>query len=173
MYIVEVSKKLNEMYQCSLKIFSTETWKKLARLSIAIAGYMVSTDLDYENIIVKKEHVNIAAALLKSIYDNPIFKLKEFVDEEHKRMSCTTKDIDTITELYSRYPVILKYLENNNNVAKNTLMTVAGIDALLFNDVMQRLNTDYFITMTRDKINATPKFYTAMKKLRSTVGLGV
>jgi len=171
-YIVELSKKLNAKYQCSLKIFSTETWKKLSRLAVAIAGYMVSTDLDYENIIVKKEHINIAASLLISLYDNPIFKLKEFVDEERKRMNCTTRDIAVITELYSRYPAVLKYLENNNNVAKNTLMTISGLDALLFNDVVQRLSTEYFVTMTKDKISATPKFYTSMKKLRSSVGLG-
>ena len=47
-----MSKKLNAQYQCSVKIFSSETWKKVTRLAIAVAGYMVSTDLDFNNIIV-------------------------------------------------------------------------------------------------------------------------
>ena len=171
-YIVNVSKVLNQKYMCSLKIFSTETWKKLARLSVAVAGYMVSTDLEFEDIIIKKEHVDIAASLLIGIYDNQIFKLKEYVTEERKRMDCTVRDINEITELYTRFPSLLTYLENNNNVAKNTLITVSGLDGLVFNEAIQRLSKNYFVTMTRDKIYPTPKYLMAMKKLRQSIGTG-
>ena len=55
LYIIEKSNSLNEQYGCHIKIFGTETWKKLSRLAIAVAGYLVSTDDSYENIIVQKE----------------------------------------------------------------------------------------------------------------------
>lgn len=164
-YIVERSKELNDKYLCSLKIFSTETWKKVSRLAIAVAGYMVSTDLEYSNIIVQKKHVDIACALLKSIYDNPIFKLKEFVDEERKRLDCNLNDLSTIKELCSRFPNTMRYLENNNNIAKNTLITISGLDNMAFSSLMQQLTMNSFVTLTRDKIYPTPKFLTAMKKV--------
>lgn len=165
-YIVDQSKKFNDMYLCSVKIFSTETWKKLARLSVAIAGYMVSTDMEFNDIVVQKRHVDIACALLDSIYNNPIFKLKEFVDEERKQLYCSLADVETVRELLSRYPSMMAYLENNNNIAKNTLMTVSGLDGMVFNEAVQKLSKDSFVTLTRDKIYPTPKLLIAIKKAR-------
>jgi hypothetical protein len=164
-YIVEISKKLNARYASSVKIFSTETWKKIARLAIAIAGYMVSTDTTFENIIVQKKHVDIAAILLESIYNNQTFKLKEVVDEERKQIECTLPDIEKIKEMMSRYPTMMAYLEKNSNVAKSTLVTVSGLDSMIFNEAMQQLAKQSFITMTQFKIFPTPKLLIAMKKV--------
>ena len=170
-YIVEISKRLNDKYGSSVKIFSTETWKKLSRLALAIAGYMVSTDHTFANIIVQKRHVDIAAALIESIYNNQIFKLKEVVDEERKQLVCTLSDFEIAKEMYSRYPTMLSYLENNNNVAKNTLATVSGLDNMIFNEAIQRLAKSSFITMTQFKIFPTPKLLIAMKKVREASGV--
>ena len=166
-YIVEKSKELNNKYLCSVKIFSTETWKKVSRMAIAIAGYMVSTDLDFTNIIVKQQHVDIACILLESIYNNQTFKLKEFVDEERKRLDCTLKDVELIKEMLTRYPSLLGYLENNNNVAKSTLLTVSGLDLDVFNTAIQKLSQNSFVTLTRDKIYPTPKLLISIKKART------
>jgi 5S rRNA maturation endonuclease (ribonuclease M5) len=165
-YIVDVSRKLNDSYSCSVKIFSTETWKKVCRLATAIAGYMVSTNIDYSEIVVQKRHVDIAAILLESIYNNHIFKLKEVVCEERKRISCTLQDIKFAQELLTRFPSLIQYLENNNNIAKNTLLTVSGLDVNVFNEAIKRLANDAFITLTQFKIFPTPKFLIAIKKAR-------
>lgn len=167
-YIVDVSKTLNDKYAGSVKIFSTETWKKIARLSIAIAGYMVSTDITYSNIVVQKRHVDIAAVLLESIYNNQIFKLKEVIDEERKQLVCTLPDIEKARELFSRFPTMMTYLENNNNIAKNTLATVSGLDNVIFNEAIQQMVKQSFITMTQFKIFPTPKLLIAMKKVRDS-----
>jgi hypothetical protein len=164
--IVEESKKLNDEYQCSIKIFSSETWKKLARLSIAVASYMVSTDVSFKNIIVKESHVKIAVALLRSIYDNSIFKLKEFVNEERKTLDCSLSDINSIKETLIRFPSLMTYLENNNNIAKNTLYTISGLDIQLFNTLIQKLTNEHLITLSRDKIYCNPKLIIGIKKAR-------
>jgi len=168
-YIVDISKKFNDTYAGSVKIFSTETWKKVARMAIAVAGYMVSTDISFENIIVQKRHVDIAAVLLESIYNNQIFKLKEFIREERKQTSCTLADIDLAKEMLIRFPSLMQYLENNNNIAKNTLLTVSGLDVNVFNEVIKRLAKDSFITLTQFKIFPTPKFLIAAKKAREII----
>ena len=167
-YIVAKSKAFNDKYLCSVKIFSTETWKKLARLSIAIAAYMVSTDTSYQNIIVLQKHVDLACILLESIYNNSIFKLKEFVNEERKRIICTLQDIELVHELMTRYPSMLAYLENNNNIAKNTLQTVSGLEFNIFNEAIQRLSKNGLITLTQTKVFPTPKLLIAIKKVHAT-----
>lgn len=169
-YIVETSKKLNDKYASSVKIFSTETWKKIARMAIAVAGYMVSSDSTYENIIIQKKHVDIAAILLESIYNNQIFKLKEVVDEERKQVVCTLSDIEKVREMLSRFPTLMSYIEKNNNIAKNTLATISGLDTLVFNEAIQQLAKQSFITMTQYKIFPTPKLLIAIKKVRDLNG---
>lgn len=168
-YIVAQSKALNDKYLCSIKVFSTETWKKLARLSIAIAGYMVSTNMDFSQIVVKKEHVNIAARLLVSIYDNSIFKLKEFVTEERKTLTPELSDVVFIKDKIKRFPSLMNYLENNNNIAKNTLFTISGADLTVFNGVIQELSRNHLISLTRDKIYCNPKLIIGIKKAKEAI----
>ena len=168
-YIVSEAKKLNDEFLCSVKIFSTETWKKLARLAIAIAGYMVSTNLDFTQIVVKELHVKLAVALLRSIYDNSIFKLKEFVDEERKTLTCKLTDINFIKDKIKRFPALMEYLENNNNIAKNTLYTISGVDQTIFNGVIQELSKNHLITLTRDKVYCNPKLIIGIKKAKEAL----
>ena len=168
-YIVECAKQLNDEFLCSVKIFSTETWKKLARLSIAIAGYMVSTNMDFTQIVVKENHVKIAVALLRSIYDNSIFKLREFVEEERKTLTCQLSDINFIKEKLKRFPALMEYLENNNNIAKNTLYTISGVDQTIFNGVIQELSKNHLITLTKDKIYCNPKLIIGIKKAKAAL----
>lgn len=167
-YIRTWSKSLNDKYRCSVKVFSTETRKKIARLAIAVAGYMVSTDLSFQRIIVKPEHVDIACKLLISIYDNQTFKLKEYVDEERKQLECTLGDIATVREYVSRFGSMMAYLEKNNNIAKSTLQTVSGLDSLIFNEAMQHLTKASLVTMTQFKIFPTPKLLIALKKVHES-----
>jgi DNA primase len=164
-FIVAKSKEYNEMYMNSTKVFSTETWKKIARLAIAIAGYTVSTDMEFNNIIVTETHVTIAGKLLQSIYDNDIFKLKQFTDEERKKLYCSTGDVMKIKDLKVRFPAVIQYLENNSSITKSTLFTISGVDTTVFNDVMQNLSKDYFIELSRDKIYPTPKLLMTFRKL--------
>lgn len=168
-YIVDRSKELNERYECSVKIFSTETWKKLSRLAIAVAGYMVSTDISYSNIIVKKEHVDIAQKLLVSIYDNPTFKLKEFVAEERKTLQCTLADVEKIKNWITRFPSMMAYLENNDDIAKNTLLTISGTDVTVFNGILQEMSKEHMVKLTRDKIFCNPKLVIGIKTARDAL----
>lgn len=169
-YIVTKAKEYNEIYMNSTKIFSTETWKKLTRLAIAIAGYTVSTDMEYNNIIVNETHVNIAGTLLKSIYDNDIFKLKQFTDEERKKLYSSTGDTMKIRDLRTRFPAVMQYLENNSTISKSTLFTISGVDQTVFNDVMQNLSKDYFIELSRDRVFPTPKLLMTLRKLNESAG---
>lgn len=164
-YIVAKSKELNDRYQCSIKIFSTETWKKVTRLALAIAGYTVSTNMDFSTIIVQKKHVDIACLLLESIYNNSTFKLREFVIEERKTHDCGLEDINTIKELHVRFPSMLDYLKSHSNVSKNTLFTVSGLEVTTFNETVKLLSKEYFVEITKNNIYPTPKLLIALKKV--------
>jgi hypothetical protein len=170
-HIADVSKALRDKFDCSVKIFSTETWKKVARLAIAIAGYMVSTDLTYQSIVVEKKHVDLAVKLLVSIYDNSTFKLQEYVNEERKTMDCTLQDIAFIEDYLKRYPTLMHYLENNNDIAKNTLYTISGVDQNIFNSIVQGLSKNNMVRLTRDNVYCNPKLIVGIKKAKDAMAV--
>ena len=66
-YILNKANELNAKYECHIKIFGTEAWKKITRLSLAVAAYTVSTDETYENIVLTQEHVDYAVSFFRCI----------------------------------------------------------------------------------------------------------
>ena len=101
-YIVDRANQLNKDYESHIKIFGTEGWKKLVRLSIAVAGYLVSTDEYYENIIVQEAHVDYAEKFLRSLYDNPTFRLKEYVMIERRYSHIDDEGVAVVQGLYAK-----------------------------------------------------------------------
>jgi len=168
--IISEANKLNAQYGCHIKIFGTEAWKKLARLSIAIAGYLVSTDETYTNIIVEAEHVENAVRLMKKIYDNPTFKLKEYVEHERKYSTIDDDGIKLLEEVYMKSPAMLLHLELISATTKNALQAATGMDNNEYNAQMNKLVRGLFITFTKYEIVPTERFRLGMAKInRNTI----
>lgn len=164
-YILDRCNKLNETYESHIKIFGTEAWKKVARMAIAIAGYLVSTDDTYEKIIVTKEHVDAAVAYLVETYDNSTFKLREYVSMEKLYNNIDDDGIALLQELYNQNPSILLQLERLSSTNKQNLMAATGLDAELYNKFMQRLTQGLFIQFEGYDIIPTQRFRLGMSKI--------
>lgn len=168
-YIVEQANQLNRVYDCHIKIFGTEAWKKIARLAIAVAGYLVSTDDEYHNIIVTSEHVQFAVEFLKSLYDNATFKLKEYV--EHERMYSEIDDdgVALLQELYIKCPAMLLHLEVTNTTSKNALQAATGLSNDEYNAIMNRMISGMFIVFSKYDILPTERFRLGMARINRNV----
>ena len=164
-YILDHCNKLNETYESHIKIFGTEAWKKVARMAIAIAGYLVSTDDTYEKIIITKEHVDAAVAYLVETYDNSTFKLREYVSMEKLYNNIDDDGIALLQELYNQNPSILLQLERLSSTNKQNLMAATGLDAELYNKFMQRLTQGLFIQFEGYDIIPTQRFRLGMSKI--------
>ncbi len=156
--IIDEANKLNEEFECHIKIFGTEAWKKIARLAIAIAGYCVSTDESYENIIVTETHVNAAVKLLRKIYDNPVFKLREYV--QHEKLFSTTDEeaVTLLQDIWNKTPGIVQQLEQYASVTKNMLAATTGLGNEELNRTLNRLTKGLFIRVTNFEISPTERF---------------
>ena len=164
-YILDKCNKLNEEYDSHIKIFGTEAWKKVSRLAIAMAGYLVSTDSSYEKIIVTKEHVDAAVDYLVSCYDNPTFKLKEYVKMEQLYNTIDDEGVKLLQELYNQNPSIMLQLERLSSTNKQNLMAATGLDLELYNKFMQRLTQGLFIQYEGYDIIPTQRFRLGMAKI--------
>ena len=164
-YVLEKCNELNKEYDSHIKIFGTEAWKKVSRLAIAIAGYLVSTDSSYERIIVTKEHVDAAVQFLIDCYDNSTFKLKEYVAMERMYNEIDEDGITLLQELYNTNPSILLQLERINRTNKQNIMAATGLESNDYNKFMQRLTQGLFITYEGYDIIPTQRFRLGMSKI--------
>ena len=163
--IIDMSNELNKSYSCHIKIFGTEAWKKLSRLAIAVAGYLVSTDETYTNIVVTKEHVVYAANLFIQLYDNPVFRLKEYVETEKKYSTIDQAGVDLLQLLYIKAPQLLIMLEQEAKPSRNTLMAAVGLDSNTYNGFMSELIRGSFIKLSSNDVIPTERFRLGMNKI--------
>jgi DNA primase len=163
--------ELNKKYNSHIKLFGTEAWKKVLRLATAIAGYLVSTDSTYENIIVTKEHVDAAISFLVSCYDNPTFKLKEYVDIERRYSEIDDEGVDILQDLYIKNCSLLIQLERCTKTTKQNLMSAAGLDTDTYNKLMQVLVRSYMVTISSYNIEPTQRFRKGMCKINRDVNI--
>ena len=139
-YLWEVSQELNKKYNTHIKIFGTEAWQKVVRIAIGAAGMLVSTD-NFEKIIVTKDHINWARDFLVRLYDNDIFKLREFVEEQRKYTVIDDTLIKGLQDLYNAHSVLFNFLEGSSGVTRASLKDFSGLDpgafAALLNEMAQ------------------------------------
>ena len=164
-YIIEAANDLNSKYDCHIKIFGTEAWKKVARLAIAVAAYTVSTDETYNNIIVKQEHVDWAVRFYVSIYDNPTFRLKEYVESERRYSVIDDDGVQLLTNLYIKAPALLLMLEQEARPSRNTLMAAVGLDTKDYNILMNQLIRGSFVKLVGNDVLPTERFRLGMAKV--------
>lgn len=164
-YIIQKCNELNTEYDCHIKIFGTEAWKKVSRLAIAIAGYLVSTDTTYEKIIVTTEHVDAAIKYLISCYDNPTFKLREYVAMEKLYNTIDDEGVQLLQELYNQNASMCLQLERLSTTNKQNLMAATGLNQDDYNILMQRLTQGLFVQYEGYNIIPTQRFRLGMAKI--------
>lgn len=165
-YIVTLCNHLNKEYECHIKLFGTECWKKLCRIAIAIAGYTVCTDDTFENIVVTKECVELAASYLINLYDNSTFRLKEYVNNERKYTEIDKAGIEMLGELYFKCDTLLKSMDEEAQPTKVSLTAAYGGTNDDFNAIMRQLTRANMIRISGTNINPTTRFRKGMALLK-------
>lgn len=172
LYIMEKANELNKVYECHIKLFGTEAWKKIIRLAVAVAGYLVSTDETYENIIISKEHVDYAVDFFIRIYDNETFKLKEYVTHEKRYSTCDEESIAALQDIFDKMPALVLQLEQCATTSKNMLTAATGLTNDEINKILNRLSRCLFIRFQNHEIIPTERFRLSSAKINRTTHIG-
>jgi hypothetical protein len=162
------AKQLAKTYSCHVKIFGVETWKKLARISIAVAGCTCSSNDSFESILVLDEHVDYAVHLMHKLYDNPTFRFKEYVAEEKKYTTIDSDGVTALQNVFMKCPALLLYLEHISSANKNALQAASGLNNDEYNAVMNRLIQGLFIKIVKYEMVPTVRFRLGMNKIDRT-----
>ena len=165
LYILEQANQLNKDFDCHIKIFGTEAWKKLTRLAIAVAGYVVSTNEDFTEIVVLKEHVDYAVQYFREIYDNETFKLREYAENERRYSQIDADGIAALQDMYTQYPALILQLEKSSVGSKNMLASASGLSADDLNKALSRLTKALFIQYQGYDIVPTERFRLGVSRI--------
>lgn len=162
-YLAHVSNELNREFPSHIKLFGTEVWKKLMRLAIAIAGYVVSTDDSFENIIIKREHIDYAVSFLRGLYDNDTFRFKQFVQQELRYNTIDDEGVEALQTLYNMNPTLILHLESESETSRNNMQALAASDQKEFSTFVSHLVSALFIRIKNYTIYPTERFRKGMK----------
>lgn len=168
-YLVEKANALNQHYDSHIKVFGTEAWKKLARVAIAVAGYLVSTDETFENIVVTREHIDHAYDYFVRIYDNSTFRLKEYVQHERQFSQIDEAGVQALQQLYIEATGALLHLEQEYRTNKAMLTAAAGLNNEQMTRVLNRLMQGMFVRLTANSIIPTERFRLGMNRINRNV----
>lgn len=172
-YIWEKAEELNKMFECNFPLFTTTSSLKLARFCVAMASLVNNTNETYEKVIVSKEVVDITYNFLVSVYDNPVFKLKEYKSEYDSYNNINVVEIKDIQSLYNRNSTMFDFLSNQATTSRGNLRSISGLDGDAFNPIFNKLVKHKIIRLSGEKVFITEKFRLAMEKVNKNVKLDV
>jgi hypothetical protein len=168
-YAVQQANSLNTTYGTFINIFGVEAWQKIMRIAIAIAGYLCSTDENFEEIIVTEDHIDEACKLLIELYDNETFKLRQYVEDEKSCNALTNDDICVLEEIWRTSSLLLDYLSKNNQTTKTNLQMASGIGNDDFNRIIHKLARQNLIRIDKAFIFTTNKFTKGYNKIDRSI----
>lgn len=168
-YIWERAQYLNEMFESNFPLFGTTTDQKLARFAVALAALIVNTDSSFEKVVVTREIVDYVVNFLISIYDNPVFKLKEYKQEFENYSKLSPEELQSLQDLYPKNATTLDFLVNQSSTSRTNLRTVSGLENDQFTKVFNRLVRDKFIRLQGEMVYPTQKYREGMGKINKNI----
>lgn len=169
-YIFNKALELNKMFSCSFAVFGSETDKKIARMSAALACMLCNTT-DLEHVNVTKEHVDVIVNFMKSLYDNYPFRLKDFANEERAYNIVKEEDTNLLNEIYPKNTTLIEFLANNSRIGRNELITISGLDRESFTKIFNLLASRKFIKLEKEQVLPTIKFRETYKLIDKSFNL--
>ena len=160
---------INKQFNTHVKIFGTEAWQKIARVAVASAVMLVSTDDTFENVIITKEHVDWAYNFLIRLYDNPVFKLKQFVDEQRKYTEIDEDLIKDLQDLYLNNATMFNFLEMTSGVPRAVLRDISGKSNEDFSVVLNEMSRLYLFKWSGGNLIPSERLRKGLSKINRNI----
>ena len=141
--------------------------KKLARMSIALATLVHSTDPTHEQVIVLPEHVEYVVDFLCIVYDDKNCRLdlysakskeeSDLTDEERAQIKKALTDLDFADHALASEELI-DLFRRNDVLKPNEIVDMLGFERSQVNTRLAILTKHSMIKRTRDGLRKLPKF---------------
>lgn len=166
-YAVSMANELNERFDTDIKLFGGEAWKKITRIAVASACATFSTDESGENVVLTKNHVDWACDFLTRCYDNPIFRLKEYVAKDRSTKTVNQSVLNQTATICKTYPMTVKTLmEALEPVSMFNLESVSGVGKDDFKKLISSMSASALINVSSHGVEPTRRMRLAVEHYR-------
>lgn len=168
-HLWNVSQDLNKQFNTHVKLFGTEAWQKVARIAVAAAGMLASTDASFEKIVVTKGHIDWARDFLVRLYDNDVFKLKQFVFEQRKYTAVDDVLVTELQDLYAKNSTLFNFLEMSSGVTRATLRDVSGMNNEDFSILLNEMARLYLFKWSGSLLIPSERFRKGLDSINRNI----
>lgn len=105
--ILDAATRMGLRYSSRIPIVEAADQRlKIARLAVAAAACVVSTDDEYKNVIVKPEHVQFVTDFMHEIYDAKSFGYDRLSDQDASTSDTSITNINKLRALFLALPMV-------------------------------------------------------------------
>lgn len=106
-YILKAATEMGAKYSSKVPIVEAADQRlKIARLSIACAACVVSTDDLFEDVIVKKEHVKFVVDFMNELYCAKSMGYDKLSEQEHKTSDTSDTNLVRLRKMFLTLPLV-------------------------------------------------------------------
>lgn len=140
---------------------------KLARLAVALAAFLHSTDENHEKVIVLPEHVDFINMYLRSVYDAKNCRYNVYADNARAEGDLSPEEVVEVKEKLQKYDVedalnvsqeMLELFRRNDVLKAQELQDMTGFGREIINPRLAVLVKYNFLKRTRNGFRKLPKF---------------
>jgi len=164
-YIWEKAQILNGAFECNFPLFGVTTSLKLARFSVALASLIMSTDPTYTQVVITKDIVDYIVKFFYSIYDNHVFKLREYKKEYDSYNHVSDAEMIEFQDLYSHNSTLFEFFSNQSSTSRMNLQMISGLDSSRFSPVFNRLIGGRWAKLSGETVFPTEKFRLGLARI--------
>ncbi|MDA2681065.1 CHC2 zinc finger domain-containing protein [Bacillus cereus group sp. Bc011] len=164
-YLNECAHKLYDTFGDYHNFIGTEGRDKLARFAVATAGLVCSMDITGNQLVIKQEHINFAFHYIRKMYDNELFRLREYVNGQREYEEADQVSTQICQNLYVQATAVIQFLENHQEIYANQLQLISGMDQESFSKMFNTLQRAKLVRMIDNKFVPTMRFRKSMRKI--------
>lgn len=140
--------------------------EKIARISVAIAARLFSTDSSCERIIVRKQHVDAAVAFMDQVYRMPGFGYHQRSSELLGDRRYAEKHIRETRQYLSDKPGLAKFLRGAGKFRRQDIEEVLNVDREEANAIISTLYENRMVRKIKGDIWVEPTLHDLLRKVK-------
>jgi MCM P-loop domain len=139
---------------------------KIARVAVALAARLFSTDSTHEHVVVKKEHVTDAVAFINHLYEMPSFGYAARSRERLNDLQEAEGNRDEIRRfLLSRRDGLPKFLRSTSRFRRQDLEEVLNLDRDQANAVISALWNSRMVYKDGADVKVEPVLHSLLREI--------
>ena len=139
--------------------------EKVARLAVALAARLFSTDARGEDVIVTTDHVRAAVAFIRSLYDNADFGYGERSREIIEDRRVAEHNTDAARRYLKNKPGLPKFLRSQGKFRRQDLEEILDVDREEANAIISQLYELRMVYKDKGDVKLTPTLHRLLREV--------